>query len=264
MDIQDFYLANPDEIPYELEQQQQRRAQMVELANMYRQSGMGAEYMNAVIQIRELDNNTTLTLGSAGLMELQNMNDPRRLASVWSLYARVPVGIQPRDNGNWDIIINGRRTAENQTTAEVARRAQLVYSAAYREQEAATAAEYNKMLFESQLKMNEIGAQGDVNIREAQAKQPLELEQIFAKETAQALREFPLASFEAQADMELEFAKRNVRVNPLGDGTFTVSTPDQRVFLYNANPEPSLINGIEVAGQRLVEVYGGLYQSAQE
>jgi hypothetical protein len=68
--------------------------------------------------------------------------------------------------------------------------------------------------------------------------------------------------------MELEFAKRDVRVNPLGDGTFTVSTPDQRVFLYNANPEPSVRNGIEVPGQRLVDVtrlvYGGLYQSAQE
>jgi hypothetical protein len=216
--------------------------------------------MNAVLQIRELDNNTTLTLGSAGLMELQDMNDPRRLASVWSLYARVPVGIQPRDNGNWDIIINGRRTAENQTTAQVAQRAQLVYSAAYREQQATTAAEYNKLAFESQLKMNEIGAQGDVNIREAQAKQPLELEQIFAKEEAQALREFPLASFKAQADIRQELAKRNTRINPIGDGLFTVTTEDQRVFLYNVNPESAERNGISVPGQRVVDVtslYGG-------
>jgi len=202
---------------------------------MYQQSGMGAEYLQAALQIQELDNSTTLLLGAQGIQDLATSNDPRRLAAVWSLHAGVPIGIQPRSDGNWDIIVNGRRTEQGQTTAQVSERAQVAYSSAYREQQAAMAAEYNLLGYKSQLAIGEQAQKGQQ-----------ELEQIVTKSQADMIGNLAVANVQGKNRIMEVLAGQGVKVTSGGDGIMYVNNERTgEVYAYNPGGFPTSIDGVE-------------------
>lgn len=132
------YLANPESIPFEYQQltqiaQQQaalmtqQRNETARLAQMYMQSGTSAGIESAMklrdsvmkmdnellaLQQRVQDKQMYLQ-GMQSLRELATANDPRRLSGVLSSYMGVPVGIQPRSDGNYNYFVNGKKVREN-------------------------------------------------------------------------------------------------------------------------------------------------------
>lgn len=155
IDPSKFYLANPQSIPLDMQRALQQREEIVRLAEMYRNAGMGAQYLEARNQLLGLDNNIMLLHGMQGLQEFTLANDPRRLAWVWSQYAGVPVGVQPRTDGKFNIFVNGQKVKEALDSATVAEMARLAFDQTFRATQAAASAETNKLLTQSQLKIAE-------------------------------------------------------------------------------------------------------------
>ena len=112
---------------------------------------MGMQFMETRAKLMELDNGMTYLQGMQGLQEFTLANDPRRLAAVWSQYAGVPVGIQPRTDGKFDIVVNGRKTKEGVTASQISDSAHSAFDQTYRQQKGAASAKYNEETFKAQL-----------------------------------------------------------------------------------------------------------------
>ena len=170
MQMAEFYLANPESIPYEQQQLQQiaqqqaalltrQRNEIAQLAQMYMQSGTSQGIEQAMrmresigqidaslLQLQQhVAQKQTYLQGMQGLRELALANDPRRLAGVLSQYMGVPVGIQPRSDGNYNYFVNGQRVKEGVSPSELASMALREFSPEARQAASASAALENEL-----------------------------------------------------------------------------------------------------------------------
>jgi hypothetical protein len=197
-DASSFYLANPQSIPMDMQRANQMRDEMARLATMYQRSGMGAQYMEARMKVLELDNNMTYLQGMQGLQEFSLANDPRRLAAVWSQYAGVPVGIQPRSDGTFNIIVNGKKTKEGISASDISDAARSAFDQTYRQQKAETAKTMGIESFKKQL--------------DAQVEA--------VKQNAQMIREATVEAIKGRNKvMEVRLGREDFEIKPIGDGT---------------------------------------------
>jgi hypothetical protein len=145
MEMAEFYLANPESIPYELQQvnqmaQQQsafltqQRNETAQLAQVYMRSGT-QQGIEAAMRLRENIGQLDASLlqiqqqvgqkqaylqGMQGLRELATANDPRRLSGVLTQFMGTPIGIQPRPDGNYNYFINGKKVRDGVSPAQLA------------------------------------------------------------------------------------------------------------------------------------------------
>jgi hypothetical protein len=145
MEMAEFYLANPESIPYELQQvnqmaQQQaafltqQRNETAQLAQVYLRSGT-QQGIEAAMRLREnigqldasllqiqqqVGQKQTYLQGMQGLRELATANDPRRLSGVLTQFMGTPVGIQPRPDGKYNYFINGKKVQDGVSPAQLA------------------------------------------------------------------------------------------------------------------------------------------------
>lgn len=170
MEMAEFYLSQPDSVPLELQRVQEttqaqmelltrQRNEAAQLAQMYMQSGT-SQGISAAMQIRESINQMdagmlqlrtqaqekeTYLQGMQGLRELATANDPRRLSGVLTAFMGVPVGIQPRSDGNYNYFVNGKRVREKVSPAELASMALREFSPEARAASSASAAMENEL-----------------------------------------------------------------------------------------------------------------------
>jgi hypothetical protein len=170
MQLAEFYLADPQSIPFELQQLQQvtqqqtalitrQRNEAAQLAQVYLRSGT-QQGIEAAMRLRDTisqadaslvqlqqqaEQKQTYLQGIQGLRELATANDPRRLAGVLTQYMGVPVGIQPRADGNYNYFINGQRVQEGLTPAQLSAMALREFSPEARQAGAASAALENEL-----------------------------------------------------------------------------------------------------------------------
>lgn len=200
-----FYMANPQSIPVEMQRANQMRGEMERLAGMYQRAGMGNQYMEARAKIIEIDSSMTYLQGMQGLQEFQLGNDPRRLGAVWSQYAGVPVGIQPRADGKYNIIVNGQKTKEGISASDISDAARSAFDQTYRQQKAAAGAAYSMEAFKSQL--------------------AAQLETV--KQQSQMVREATVEAIKGRNKvMEIRLGREDFDIKPVGDGT-------ARAWVYN-------------------------------
>lgn len=267
----DFYLGNPQSIPYEYQQlsrayqqvatQAQEQANLVtqqrnetaRLAQMYMQSGTTTG-IDTAMKMRDVVNNYDIELlklkqgisneqlkvtqgrvyleGMQGLQELALTNDPRRLASVWSQYAGVPIGIQPRSDGTFNIMVNGKKTKEGVTPAELSNNARLAFDQTYRQQQAAAGAEMNKFMSQERY------------------KSMLTIQQGNAAELAKMIREIAVENTKGNNAQALEWAKANfgwdIKPTGAGDGTLIIRPPNGAPYVYNPAGTTVKIDNIEI------------------
>ena len=170
MEMAEFYLAQPESIPYEQQQlrqvaQQQaalltqQRNETARLAQIYMQSGtaqgieaamrLRGDIMQADAQLLQIQQQVaekeTYLQGMQGLRELAVANDPRRLAGVLSTYMGTPVGIQPRPDGNYNYFLNGKKVQDNISPAQLAAMALKEFSPEARAASAKSAALENEL-----------------------------------------------------------------------------------------------------------------------
>ena len=267
----DFYLANPQSIPYEYQrltqayqqvatqaQEQanlvtQQRNETARLAQMYMQSGTTTG-IDTAMRMRDVINNYDIELlklkqgvsneqlkvtqgriyleGMQGLQDLALGNDPRRLASVWSQYAGVPIGIQPRSDGTFNIMVNGKKTKEGVTPAELSNNARLAFDQTYRQQQSAAGAEMNKFMSQERYKTM------------------LKIQEGNASELAKMIREISVENTKGNNAQALEWAKANfgwdIKPTGAGDGTIIIRPPNGAPYIYNPSGKTIEIDGVKI------------------
>jgi hypothetical protein len=273
----EFYLANPQAIPYEQQQldrmlqqqiglaQQQaalltrQRNEAAQMAQMYMRSGTAQgidaatrlqatinQFDGSLLQVQQqvaearqkVGQGRTYLEGMQGLQEFALANDPRRLASVWSLYAGVPIGIQPRSDGTFNIMVNGKKTKEGISATELTNSARLAFDQTYRQQQSAAGAEFNKERFKASLK-----------IQENQATQ-----------LAQMIREIAVERVKGNNSQALEWAKSNygwdIKPTGAGDGTVIIRAPGSPPYMFNPTGKTVEIDGVKVQSNAAYPIAG--------
>jgi hypothetical protein len=235
--VSQYYLANPRSIPLDMQRAMQMRGELEQLAGMYQRAGLGNEYTTARLKLMEVDNNMTYLHGMQGIQELSLANDPRRLAAVWSQYAGMPVGIQPRSDGAFNILVNGQKVKEGVSQSEIANTARLSFDAAFRQQQAAASAEANKESFKSRLKQLEENS----------------------KKIAETIRDIAVERVRGQNQLNLERLKQfkyDVKATGAGDGTVIITPPGGAPYIFNPSGRAVTIDGITITSQAAYPIAG--------
>ena len=205
MEMAEFYLANPESIPYELQQvnqmaQQQsafltrERNEAAQLAQVYMRSGT-QQGIDAAMRLRENIGQLDASLmqiqqqvgqkqaylqGMQGLRELATANDPRRLSGVLTQFMGAPVGIQPRPDGKYNYFINGKKVQDGVSPAQLAAMALKEFSpearaasaqSAQLENELALKRKYGDAMVNAMRDIQKAMIDGEYKIAEERAKQ---------------------------------------------------------------------------------------------
>jgi hypothetical protein len=221
-------LSNMQNVPFEMQRSMQQREEAVRLARMYQRAGMGEEFMQARAKVLELDNNMLYMQGMQGIQEFGLTKDPRRLSAVWSAYYGAQIGVQPRTDGRYNILVDGQVAREGVSANEMTQMARLSFDTGYRQQTAEAGAAANLETFKAQLK-----------IQEEQGKQ-----------TAQMIREIAVAQTQGNINQALEWYKVNVgwdiKPSGAGDGTVIIRPPGGAPYLFNPSGRTIEIDGVKV------------------
>lgn len=243
-DPADFYLANEQAIPRDMQLALQGREELVRMAQLYQQSGMGLEFMQVRAQIMQADNNMFYLQGMQGLQELEMANDPRRLATIWSEATGAPVGVQPRTDGKFNVFVNGRMTREGISSAQLSDSARSSFDSAFRQQKGAASAAFNEKMQASMLKIQEGNA----------------------LEVAKMIRETTVEGVRGNNARALEYFKANanwdIKPTGAGDGTIIIRPPGSPPYLFNPSGRIVEIDGVKVAANSAILI-GGLPQPTQ-
>jgi soluble lytic murein transglycosylase-like protein len=233
-----FYLANPQSIPMDMQRAMQQRAEVERLAGMFQRAGMGAQFMEARAKLLEADNSMTYLQGMQGLQEFTLANDPRRLAAVWSQYAGVPIGIQPRTDGKFDIIVNGRKTKEGMTALAITDSARSAFDQTYRQQQSAASSQANMDRFKTQLK-----------VQEENAKQQAEMIKNIYVERAKGNIQLAVE--------QLKMMRYDVKPTGAGDGTVVITPPGSNApFIFNPSGRTIEVDGVKITSNAAYPISG--------
>jgi hypothetical protein len=262
----EFYLANPTSIPFEAQQLQtnskqqldllyQQRQSEARLADVYRASGNAAkfseyqsrvfEYDQKILTARQaVEQQMNYLQGMQGIQEFSTANDPRRLAAVWSQYAGVPIGIQPRSDGRYDILVNGKITKEGVSGNDVVDSARSGFDSAYRTQKGAASSAYSTALTKAQL---------DIMVERAKSEGTM-IREIFVEQAKGNIQE------------RLEVLKqRGYDVKPTGQDGIVIITPRGGgvPYAYNTSGRTEVIDGVKITSNAAYPIaglptYGGI------
>lgn len=137
IDMDDFYLVqDPNALTFEMQHLMQHRRTLEQWAQNYAYIGSPeamAQYQGLVSELRNVDLALYNAQGMQGIQELTVARDPRRLSAVWSANANMNVQIVPRQDGLFDIVVNGRTRHEGWSLDEVTSQAQMAFSAQARQ-----------------------------------------------------------------------------------------------------------------------------------
>ena len=157
-----FYLGDPTMITRDMQRAMDKREELVRYANIMLASrtaqGLQA-FLQMKSQIDTIDDGMIELQGMQGIQELNDYNDPRRLAGVLSEITGGRLAIQPRTDGTYNIVAapgtpNQTVIHEGVSTNELAVHAMRRFSPAYRAQEIADNREIEMLRAKTQLEAN--------------------------------------------------------------------------------------------------------------
>lgn len=180
--IAEFYLSNPQAIGRDVRLAQQQRDELVRMAQMYQQSGMGDEYRQVRHAIMALDNQTANLLGIQAVQEMEFANDPTRLSQMLSYVQGQQIDLKPYNNGTFDIIINGVTAHKNVPGKKIKEDALSLFDPQFAAMKAEMAKEAHK------------GAVADRSE--------------VVKQTAKMIADLRLEQFKGDVQMQIEYLKK--------------------------------------------------------
>lgn len=238
------YIGNPAKAGFDMEQAQKTREEAVRAFNIanrqvsdyqrtaeiYRISGVRDKYVeykslaeqaygNALASrdvVTNLDNSMVYLQGMQGLNDLQFGNNTNRLSQVWSLYSGREVRIVPRDDGLFNITMDGETVSEGMDQRSVGHIAQLQFDSSYKSQIAAAAGKRSEKIFDQQ--------------------------QAFDLEVQKMFNLINVNTVNNNATQELELIKNmGGEIKALSDGTALLQMGTE-LYLYNPQTEYGIIN----------------------
>lgn len=177
-----FYLSNPQAIGRDVRMAQQQRDELVRMAQMYQQSGMGNEYRQVRQAIMALDNQTANLIGIQAVQEMEFANDPTRLSQMLSYVQGQQIDLKPYNNGTFDIIINGVTAHKNVPGAKIKEDALSLFDPQFAAMKAEMAKEAHK---------GAIADRSEV-----------------VKQTAKMIADLRLEQFKGDVQMQVEYLKK--------------------------------------------------------
>ena len=127
----DYTKVNVQLLNEELQLGLNKRAQLLQMANVYKQAGMGEEYINAKLALEDQTVRVVNISQQKAINLFENNNDPRMLQAMWSKQSGRNITIVPRSDGNWNIMDGDKMIHENKTTGEIASPARMSASNEY-------------------------------------------------------------------------------------------------------------------------------------
>lgn len=176
----ELYIMEPGRPGRELQQTYDAREELVRQLNIYAEYGDYATVRDLTTKINEMDNSLYYLQGMQGIQELQ-FNSPQRLQMVLSEELGRDIGLQPNDQGGYDVYVDGMLALQKDAGGgenSISYWARSILDDTFGAAEAARAEEYNMKSFESGLKREETIVQGQVNVELARQKEA------FARESA--------------------------------------------------------------------------------
>ncbi len=136
----EWYRANPQFIPPQIQNAMAKREQLVRLARIYaeaRSPADDAKFAETKNLIDQIDNDIVVMQGNQGVLEFEQLDDPRRLNTIMTHFLGVTVAVQPRDDGKFNIVkIMGEgktsTIAKDLSRDEVIGRARALFDPAWR------------------------------------------------------------------------------------------------------------------------------------
>lgn len=151
----DFYLANDAAIGQDTQIALRNRQELANLANIYKSVGMADEYLNLRFKLLESDSNLLYLQAMQGIQELSVLRDPRRLEAVYSQYIGTPVRFQPRRDGRYNVMVNGRVVQQGVDPAELVNAVRTGVDKQYAADRATLSAKISEEGYKSTLKRQE-------------------------------------------------------------------------------------------------------------
>jgi hypothetical protein len=184
-------------------------------------------------KIPEIDSSILHMQGMQALLEAGTLGDPRRMAAVMSHATGVPINIQPRSDGTYDILRGdtGQIVSEGLSLSDMIDRGRSMFDQQYvadrTAAEAAQAKEYRDHVYE----MEKEGLKGQVqfgvrNLQDANA-------------LVQALAVAQLNGNVQLALQRLKVEHPELRITPTGDGSGTVLITNTDGSVVSFNPAGS-------------------------
>jgi len=160
--------------------------------------------------------------GVQGVQELDSFNDPRRLARVWSIKMGQEVNFQPRQDGTFDVLVNGKIAAQGQPRSEIMDTALSMFDQSYRERK---------------------GVRSD---KEHEAA--LKVRELMMGKTGDMIKEIYVAQQKGILDQQLEVIKATYAsdIKPMGDGTVIIRQPGGGIFHFDPAGGEIEIDGVTI------------------
>ena len=176
----------------------QQREELVRMAQMYQQSGMGTEYRQARQAIMAHDAQLTTLAGIQAVQQMETANDPTALSKMLSHVQGQQIDLKPYTDGSFDVFVNGKLSQENVPGDVVKDQAMSLFDPAYRAQKASMAQDAFKGSITDRSKVLEI--------------------------TAKMIADLKLEQFKGDAVMAAKYLERTTgwKVQAAGDGMGTM------------------------------------------
>jgi hypothetical protein len=155
IDPSNFYLGKPEMIGRDTEVALRNRQLFAQMADIYGRSGFVEQAMQFSMKVQEVDDRLWYLEGMRGINELAYANDPLRIAAVWSHYATVPIELQPRRDGTYDLVVNGKTTQKGVAVQSIVDNARSAFDAEYRKAQTESNMATSLELFKSRLRISE-------------------------------------------------------------------------------------------------------------
>jgi len=176
-----------------------------------------ATYDALRLNLSTKDTDLYKALGDQGINDLKYNNDPRRLSAVLSHYTGSNTIIQPRSDGMYHIIANGKLVGGVHDSKSIMETVRMYSDEAYKKQSAAN----DQLLTETKIK-------GTLTESD-KAKNESEITKSLLTEMVKGMND------SRKLAMEQQFKNQEWKFNATGDGTGTglITAADGRAVLYN-------------------------------
>ena len=220
------FQADPTKYTPALAQGMRNREHLRQLATIYRQSGSPDKAFEVEARIQSLDTDLYKMAADQAITEFQYGGDPARMMNLIQQLSNVPMDIQYRTDGLYNVYVNGNMQEQPLDVISLTDVLRTFADDAYRIKKTDAQLENQKEILKAQL----------------------ETEKEIMKQNAQMVREAAIAHINRASNAYLEQLKqRGFIITNLNDGRVVISAKDGSIVgLVDLTNNVEIVDGVEV------------------
>jgi len=221
-----MFEADPTQYTPYLEQGMRNRDYLRQVANIYRQSGFPDKAFEIEAKIQGLDTDLYKMATDQAINEFRRGGDPARMVGLLREFANVPVDVQYRTDGLYNVFVNDQMLEQPVDAAALTDELRTLVDTTYRDQKINAQLSNQKAILDAQL----------------------ETDKEIMKQNAQMVREAAIAHINGQYNLTKEqMNQRGYTITNLNDGRVVITAKDgSTVGVVDLNN-----NVVEIDGQEI-------------